>query len=152
MQTFYSVLEKNEMEFHRITLDEKGQLGSCSEDTDRMVFVYEKEEDIEKLCRRQEQVLEKATGRPVRIRHQKYIAVFIWNKTFGVVLRNPVSEEGWIRYFKMDPNASCAICMEYKPKRTICGNCTVVICSDCRSHIKKATCPCCTVKVDLMKV
>lgn len=137
MESFYSVIERNEMEFHRITLADKVSLESYGEDVDKIVLIYEKREDIARLCRLQEKILRELTGRPVRIRDEKYVAIFRWNNTIGVVGKKPMSERGWVRYFNMDPNASCAICMEYKTDRTICANCTVVICIDCRNRIEK---------------
>lgn len=147
MQPFYRVIQRNEFQFYNKSLAEKD-----SPEDDSTVFIYETREDIARLCRYQEKLLEKHTGKPRRIFDERCVAVFRWNRTFGMVSDQPLPETRWQRYFDMNPRAPCNICLDVNPKRTICGNCAFIVCFDCKERIHSDLCPCCRVKLDHLRV
>lgn len=115
--------------------------------SDKTVLIYNTKEDITDLCREEEKRMEKLTGEPTTIDDQSVAAVFFWNRTFGVVSDEPRSVGGWERYFKMDTNAPCIICMEAGKRRTVCGNCTSTVCIECDRRIEGGKCPGCTLEM-----
>lgn len=147
MQPFYSVIQKNDFHCYNKSLSERD-----SPQDDKTVFIYKTREDIARLCRHQEKVLERHTGKPRKICDERFAAVFRWNRTFGVVSDKPLPEARWQRYFEMDPRAPCNICMDVKSKRTICGNCAFIVCFDCKERIDSDVCPCCRVKLNHLRV
>lgn len=108
------------------------------------VLVFKTREDVRDLCREEEKRLEKMTGQPKQINDEHVAAIFIWNKMFGIISDEPLPETRWIRYFSMDKDGPCIICMEVKKKATICGNCVSVVCLECDEKLEDARCPGCT--------
>lgn len=100
--------------------------------------------DVRKLCREEEKRMEVITGEPKKINDGCVTAVFIWEQRVGIVpdLKYPASR--WIRYFQVDVNSPCLICMEKKEKLTMCSNCASIICLDCDTKIGTDVCPICT--------
>lgn len=150
MQPFYSVVQKNEFELYKKNLSDKDTVSheNSLPDMGKVVFLYETRTDIENICRWEANRISDMTGRPKRINAEGIAAVFRWNKTTGYVSESPLSEMEWQRFFKIDPNAPCLVCWEVKSKRSICCNCTSVICRDCRDKLKGGgvTCPACTLR------
>lgn len=142
MRPFITVIEQNDFEICRKTLGEREP--PCGSDVDKVVFLYEKRADIARLCRRHEKILHAQLDDPKRfgtISTPRFS--YGTNKSFGIISEVPRMETRWRRFFNMDPKAPCAIiCMEFNPRKTICANCTSVVCMDCRNRIREETCPC----------
>lgn len=114
---------------------------------DNAVFMFETRADITDLCRQEEKRMGELTGVPKHIDDTEVACIFILNNVFGIVSDIPISEARWRRYFKMDPNAPCMICDEVDKKRTVCGNCTVVVCLECDEKIESNACPGCKLEI-----
>ena len=112
MQPFYNAIRKNEFELYKKNLLDRDSASheSALPDVGKVVFIYETREDIAAFCRKEEERIERITGIPRRIRDDSLVAVFRWNKKTGMVAEEPLSEESWQRFFKMDLSLPCIIC------------------------------------------
>lgn len=108
------------------------------------LLLFRIREDVRHVCRMEEKRMEEITGEPKKINDECVAAVFIWEQRIGIVpdLKYPASR--WVRYFQVDVNSPCLICMEKKEKLTMCSNCASIICLDCDTKIGTDVCPVCT--------
>lgn len=154
LQPFYNAIEKNDFEHHSKNLLDVDitACASAAANEGKIVLVFEGRKDIAAFCRHEEKRMEWITGHPRKIRDDRVAAVFRWKKSTGMVWKQPFSEESWLRFFKIDTTVSCLVCMEFKDKKSICCNCTSIVCFECRDKLKDDTCPGCTVKLDFYRV
>lgn len=110
----------------------------------KYVSVFESREDIHDICRIEEERLQKMTGDPKKIHDENVAAVFVYDNRFGLVPDEPYSCKRWSRYFNMDTDAPCIICLEKSKKKTICSNCTSVVCLSCDKKMEDDVCKGCT--------
>lgn len=120
---------------------------TCPLGADTTVLTFEGREDIRDLCSEEEKRMEKMTQGSKQINDASVAAVFIWNKLFGIVSDVPLPISRWTRYFGMDKDGPCIVCLEVKKRSTICGNCVSVVCLDCDSKLEDARCPGCTLEM-----
>ena len=157
MVNFYTSLEEEGFEPHNRELiarnipEEYRKLMTQSLLSDKDVLVFNTREDIEDLCRQEEKRISEMTGEYKTLNDNEIAAVFIWNKTFGIVSEIPRTVERWTRYFKMDKNSPCIACMDSGKKRTVCSNCVCIICLDCLRKIEDNKCPMCTLEMSSFK-
>lgn len=157
MVNFYTALEEGGFQTHEeilIARDIPGEyrkLMTYPLSSDKAVLVFNTREDITDLCRQEEKRMEKLTGEPRVIDDTEVAAVFIWNKTFGIVSDEPRHTERWTRYFQMDTNAPCVACTETDKKRTVCGNCGCIVCLECTEKLDDERCPGCTLEMSSFK-
>lgn len=153
MVNFHMALEQAGLEAHSQVLiarnipEEYCKLLTRPLATDIAVLTFERREDIQDLCREEEKRLEKMTQEPKQIMGESVAAIFIWNKMFGIVSDEPLPVSRWTRYFSMDKDGPCIVCLEVKKRRTICGNCVSVVCLDCDGKLEDARCPGCTLEM-----
>lgn len=147
---FFIVCERNGFHaFHRqmIARDIPGEymkLITQKPLSSKNLMLFKHREDITDICRLEEKRLEEMTGSPVTINEHAIEMLFLWNRSFHKIYKVPSTIERWERFFKMDTSKPCAICMEQSDKKTVCPNCTAIVCLDCDKKIEENRCPMCT--------
>ena len=116
----------------------------------RVVDVFPKRLDIIDLLKEEEKRLEDVFGDDSVFNADEILAVFIFDRRFGVVTKQPTSVERWEIFFRnyIDGDNKCIICFEEVNRVHRCSNCASVTCAECAEKSLTNECGNCTEKLD----
>lgn len=116
----------------------------------RVVDIFSKRLDILDLLKEEEKRLKEVFGDDSVFDADEIIAVFVWDRNFGIISKEPTSVERWERFFRnyMEGDRKCIICFEEVNRVHRCSNCASVTCAECAEKSLTNECGNCMEKLD----